>query len=384
MNNTGTLIDRTEHTSNPITVGRPKHFVFTLNNYNNDELSLLFCNFKIINCTITCTQPTIFDSGLVSYLVVGKEIGKSGTPHLQGYIEFTTKRTYAGANKLMGNRCRLAARKGTQQQAADYCKEDGDFKEWGTISVGQGTRTDLLTLRDKICTGTTVDNITESDPHSFHTYGRTLNKIEDIRLRKRWRTEMTQGIWYFGRTNTGKSHQAFTEFDPETTYSFVASDKGWWDGYCQQPTVVINEFRGEIPYNTMLQLVDKWPFSVPRRGREPMPFTSSLVIVTSSLDPSKVYWRRDDEDSLDQLLRRFIIVNLNLEPDPDQTVDLSPLGVLKAMIFPPNIVTTKVITLPPLPAVPVQIVAQPNDLQQVVAQPNDLMDCLSAMKPIGL
>ena len=74
MNNTGVLIDRTEHTSNPITVGRPKHFVFTLNNYNDDELSLLFCNFKIINNTITCTQPTIFDSGLVSYLVVGKRL----------------------------------------------------------------------------------------------------------------------------------------------------------------------------------------------------------------------------------------------------------------------------------------------------------------------
>ena len=105
----------------------------------------------------------------------------------------------------MGNRCRLAARKGTQQQAADYCKEDGDFKEWGTPASGQGARTDLITLRNEIKAGATAKSICWEDPHTFHTYGRTLQTLEDINYENQERKGMTRGIWYVGGTATGKS-----------------------------------------------------------------------------------------------------------------------------------------------------------------------------------
>ena len=68
--------------------------------------------------------------------------------------------------------------------------------------------------------------------------------------------------------------------------------------------------------------MDKWPFYVPRHGKEPVPFLAKHVIVTSSLPPAQVYKNREQEDSLDQLLRRVKVtdltpVNMDTAPDPD-------------------------------------------------------------------
>lgn len=126
-------------------------------------------------------------------------------------------------------------------------------------------------------------------------------------MRRKFRTEMTTCDWLYGPTGTGKSHAAFKDFTPDTHYVWK-SDNGWQDGYAQQPTVIINDFRGEIPYNELLQMVDKWPYYVKRRGREPMPFTSKHIIITSSLPPDAIYHRRLEEDSLEQLNRRINLV----------------------------------------------------------------------------
>lgn len=243
----------------------------------------------------------------VKYMVVGKEIGENGTPHLQGYVEFKTAKRFTTLKKLNA-RIHWEARKGTAEQAAEYCKKDGDFIEIGEISK-QGKRTDLDELKKTIVAGTKVDDIVMESPMLYHQYGRTLNKIEDLAMRKRFRTEMTQGIWYWGETGAGKSHKAFEGFTPETHYVYT-NDGGWWDGYTQQETVIINDFRGQIPYGELLNLVDKWPHSVRRRNREPIPFTSKKVIITSALKPEEIYCNLSQNDSLEQLKRRFNVVEI--------------------------------------------------------------------------
>lgn len=118
---------------------------------------------------------------------------------------------------------------------------------------------------------------------------------------------MTTCTWYYGSTGTGKSERAFKDFHPDKHY-VLPKDKGWWDGYRQQNTVIINDFRGHIPYDELLQMIDRYPFDVSRRGRQPLPFTSSHVIITSSLSPEEVYHNRMENDSIEQLLRRIKVV----------------------------------------------------------------------------
>jgi len=275
---------------------RCRGFCFTINNWSIDEREYLKDE--------KFTQKS-------HYLIFGEEIAPTtGTPHLQGYIRFKDAKTLKSAQKLIGKRSSIKIAKGTDIQNQKYCgKERTNVFEYGTPSK-QGERTDLSEIVGQIVAGNeTVDEIALNKPILYHQYGRTLHKVEDLVLRKKFRTEMTECIWYWGGTGVGKSHKAFKDYDPKKVYNWK-NDKGWQDGYTQQETVVINDFRGEIKYNDMLQLIDKWPYELSRRGREPIPFVSKLVIITSSLPPEKIYCRRDNEDSIEQLTRRIKVVHL--------------------------------------------------------------------------
>lgn len=250
----------------------------------------------------------------MKYLCYGKEVcPTTGKNHWQGCVYFFDKVSIKSAQKLLNigdSHMEYIQKSDDTDDAVNYCKKDGDFKEYGVMPA-QGKRNDLDSLKDDIINGVTkVEDIMIENPVIYHQYGRTLDKIEDLALRKRYRTEMTKGIWYWGKTGTGKSHKAFEDFTPDTHYN-VPNDNGWWDGYRQQDTVILNDFRGNIPYNELLQMVDKYPYNVRRRSREPMPFTSKTVIVTSSLPPHLVYKNRDAEDSMEQFYRRFDVIELS-------------------------------------------------------------------------
>jgi len=274
-------------------MSKHRSWCFTLNNYNEHEILQLqkwiesYCNYGIF----------------------GKEIAPdTGTPHLQGYLQRKSPGTLS-ALKRVSQRAHWEVAKGSADQNQEYCSKGGDVWTFGEYK-GQGARTDLVSVKDNILSGVSVDSIVLDNPMLYHQYGRTLNKIEDLAMRRKFRTEMTRGIWYWGPTGVGKSHMAFDGFKPETHYVYP-NDNGWWDGYTQQDIVILNDFRGEIPYGFLLQLVDKWPVSVKRRNREPLPFTSKTVVVTSSLRPEDVYHgvvSRDD--NIAQLMRRFELIHL--------------------------------------------------------------------------
>jgi hypothetical protein len=87
------------------------------------------------------------------------------------------------------------------------------------------------------------------------------------------------------------------------------NDKGWWDGYTGQETVILNEFRGQMLFSELLDLVDKFPKTVKIRNREPRPFLAKRLLVTSSMKPELVYSGvLEKSDNIDQLFRRFEIV----------------------------------------------------------------------------
>ena len=173
-----------------------------------------------------------------------------------------------------------------------------------------------MEMKNRIFNGETVANITLENPIMYHQYGRTLNYIEDLRMRNLFRTEMTVGYWIYGSTGTGKSEIAFENYKPDTHYIWKY-DNGWNDGYCQQETVIIDEFRGQLKFSELLMMCDKHANCfVSRRCREPLPFISKRIIITSSLHPSDVYNNLAASDSMEQLYRRFkIICSDNVNPE---------------------------------------------------------------------
>jgi len=260
----------------------------------------------------------LFTKYEMSYLHAADEVcPQTGTPHVDGYYEYPAPRRAVTERKKFTKAFGpgygdLDTAYGTSAENVDYStKEQGTYMQLGTPAVGQGFRTDVESRCAEVTAGKrTVDQIVLEEPRFYHQYGRTLHRVEDLALRSKFRTWMTEGLWLWGPTGVGKSHRAFAGFTPQSHYLWKNNDKGWQDGYSGQETVIINDFRGEIPYNELLQLVDRWPHTLARRGREPVPFLAKTVIITSSLSPQLIYHRRNYEDSLDQLLRRFTVTHM--------------------------------------------------------------------------
>jgi len=271
-----------------------KNWCFTINNYTDNDINLL----KEIDC---------------KYIICGAEIcPTTGTPHIQGYVNFPTDKSMKQLSKMIP-RGRLEKCIGNAQHNITYCSKENNILYTKGKAPAQGKRKDLEEVKDDIMEGRVrSDDIAINQPMVYHQYGRTILKIEDIAMRRKFRTEMTEGIWIYGPKGVGKSHEAFKDFNPATHYLWNY-DKGWQDGYCQQDTVIINEFRGQIPYSELLELIDKWPKTVSRRNREPMPFTSKKVIITSALPPCEVYHNLNEKDSLEQLYDRIQVIELKGE-----------------------------------------------------------------------
>lgn len=292
-------------------MSKQRNYLFTLNNYSENEIELL----KKIEC---------------KYLIWGYEIGeKCGTPHLQGFVSFINPRTINGLKREKAWKRAHVEVALKPLSAIDYCKKGSQShdewtefgikgpnygKDYSGFEIGefkQGARNDLAAAYEAIKDGESVADLTWRDPSSYTFASKTLEKLEDLRLQKRRRDFMTEGIWIFGKTGLGKSAYAEKECEGHSWYCF-GYDGDWWDNYAQQDMVIIDDFRGQITYSQLLRLVDRTPFAeVRRRCRPPMPFVSKKVIITSSLPPWKVFHNLDALDNLNQLYRRFQIFELD-------------------------------------------------------------------------
>ena len=114
-----------------------KNWSFTLNNYVDADIAAI--ELLAVEC---------------SYLIYGKEIGESGTPHLQGCFTLHKRKRFLSVKSLFGpsSSVHLSATRNLFA-AQEYCKKDGDFQEFGTAAPGSGCRSDLDAFKDDVKQG---------------------------------------------------------------------------------------------------------------------------------------------------------------------------------------------------------------------------------------
>lgn len=155
---------------------RSRTWCFTLNNY--DE-----------------AQETEIKALDYQYLVYGRE-GKTATPHLQGYIEFSNARTFSSLKKKFPNETHLEIRKGTALQASTYCKKEDDFFEDGTISQPQGKRNDLHEAITCLQETKSLTKVAEEHPVQYVKFSKGLTLLHLLSLPAR--TEKPRCFWCEG------------------------------------------------------------------------------------------------------------------------------------------------------------------------------------------
>lgn len=93
-----------------------RRWCFTVNNYSDGDIE-------------------VFNSLKVRSIIVGKEVGDSGTPHLQGFIKFTAQKRLAAVKKISPT-AHWEIAKGTDVQNLDYCSKEEVIIKKGQFSSG--------------------------------------------------------------------------------------------------------------------------------------------------------------------------------------------------------------------------------------------------------
>jgi len=205
------------------------------------------------------------------------EMGEEGTEHYQGYLEFTAAKRLGGVRALDGlERAHFEPRRGTKQQAVDYCcKKDGTELEgpwwWpdeATVRGGgaQGKRTDLEGALDAVKSGASNAELIEDHGVVAVKFHRGLEWARLNLPQPEWQPAVRDCVCYWGPTGTGKSWTLRQEC-PEGPDWFWASPGKWFDGYQGQPGIVFDEIRDSwYPWEFLLRLIDVYPKTVEIKG----------------------------------------------------------------------------------------------------------------------
>lgn len=270
-----------------------KNWCFTLNNYSaEDELYL-----ESLNC---------------KFIVYGKEVGASMTPHLQGYVVFLKNKRLSGVKKILA-KAHWEIAKGTSDQNIAYCSKEGEVTSRGEPpkskeQLGADERARWQAIISHAKNGT----LEEHDPKTFFIHHNTALKMQ-AQFQKPTAIEKTVKV-FWGPTATGKSRKAWEEAG-EDAYAKDPRSKFWY-GYHGQENMIIDEFRGGIDISHLLRWTDRYPLLVEVKGSSCASKVKNIWI-TSNLHPS--YWYPElDQASQDALLRRMDITHFQ---DPFHVMD---------------------------------------------------------------
>lgn len=260
-------------------------FCFTLNNYTEEE------------------EKKIIDSDY-RYLIIGHEIGEQKTPHLQGYIEFSKPKRINGL-KTISERAHWEQRLGTREQARDYCRKDNDWKEYGDWEAGgHGTRTDISQAIQTIKKHTKLTTALDENPdiarwlRLFTMLRSQLDKDEA----PEWR-DMTVEV-YWGPTGTGKTRKAKEEAHGDY-FIMDQANNVWFDGYCRNKTLILDDFYGWLSYSHLLRILDGHPLRLEVKGGFTYAYYTHVVI-TSNKHWTEWYPTVKDQSALERRLTRVL------------------------------------------------------------------------------
>ncbi len=224
------------------------------------------------------------------------------TPHLQGYIELTSPCRMTLIQKWLQAKAHCESRRGTREEARDYCKkEDTEPLELGTwIAGGQGTRNDINELFKDALLLKPLRAIAKKHKGSYLRYHKGVQHVQHLFNKPGIRLDLDVSL-YYGKPLTGKTKAAYDE-DPDLFA--VPLGKGFWfDGYSGEKTLLIDDYCGEWRLVDLLRLLDVYPVQLPVKGGFVW-LRSTRIIITSNTALEYWYDYQTRQDSLSALQRR--------------------------------------------------------------------------------
>ena len=267
-----------------------KRWCFTLNNWSEEEFK------KVLN--IVCI-----------YRVVGKEVGESGTPHLQGFIVFRSSQRLSAMKKLL-ERAHWEPARGSTDQASDYCKKEGNYVEDGLKPDASGRRAGISggaaeKLRwDSAKEHARNGNFDEIPSDIYIKYYRTLKEIAKDNMVKPADVDDVTGVWLYGGPGVGKSRKAREDYPG----AYLKMQNKWWDGYQGEEYVILDDFDSKELGHLLKIWADRYSFVAETKGGA-MHIRPKKFVITSNYSPDDAKFDWDDEMRA-AIKRRFHVIHM--------------------------------------------------------------------------
>lgn len=257
------------------------------------------------------------------YGVVAKEVGKSGTPHFQGYIRFKNAKCASTVRKFPAmSRSAIFYCKGTEGQNMDYCMKDGDFAEVHPEAAQRdegkkrGDKPEMdhyaAELRDR---GSEVlQEMIRDHPALYVRHSRGFLQLLSATQKERHLAAPPTCVYAFGPAGSGKSTliHRLAEEEAEATGKKIfywGTTFPWADGYSDEQIIVLDDvrdkdFRGQpVPINFVTKMIDRFALKLQVKGGSTQ-FQGDSFYLSSVMHPADM-WNRDPRDPVDQILRRI-------------------------------------------------------------------------------
>ncbi len=264
---------------------KSKHWCFTINNPTPDEVDLHDSRF--------------------AYIVVGEEVGDTGTPHLQGYVCFTTRQRLTQVKKIFP-RAHLEMKRGTVIEAITYCKKDGDFVEFGEVPLTcQEAHKVLWGKLIKFAKASNFNAVETYFPSQYWRNYSTMKQIASDHPNLIVRNTTFDNYWIYGETGIGKSFYARERWPS----AYDKMKNKWWDGYDGEETVIIDDI--DPRHKNMAAHLKLWgdlyPYTCQIKGST-IHIRPRRIIVTSQHRIDDCFYGRFED--IDAIERRFEVIKL--------------------------------------------------------------------------
>lgn len=267
----------------------------------------------------------------LEYAIVAQEKHKDGNHHL--HITFKTLNRYTSSKSncfdFIGDK--HGDYKTADKGAIIYTTKDGDYIEYNidvkkylknttkktTTSTTKGI---FKQITDNIDIHTEYKDILLKYPDICLQHGKKIKDyIRDYREahRPRYRDWEMNVSYYYGKTGTGKSREAYKDFNPDTHYILGRPQGGtiWFDGYTGQETIIIDDFsHRDYSLTYMLNLLDRYAMPIQYKGGTTQMLAKNIII-TSNYSPDTLYRGVDNPEHRNAFLRRIHRFKHFISPD---------------------------------------------------------------------
>lgn len=297
-------------------MARHYRYSFTLNNYNDEDIQ----SINDWDCR---------------FLIYGKEVAASGTPHLQGYVEFFNNKSLSALKKYHKG-AHFEVSKGNAEQNIKYCSKgeqshdefslegsegpnfgkNAEVFQKGTPSMsqkrkGEASQDIWADIYGRLKRGK-LESIADDYPGIYLTQYNNLLAHQNRLFKRPVDRIEPDNMWIFGKTGDGKSTYAQTNF-PDA-YIKNGTTK-WWDGYSNEDTVILDDvgMRSYALVDDFKQWTGNVSCRVEMKGSS-MLIRPKKVIVTSNYMPWQIWSEPNEWKPIMRRFKFFKMENYSLVP----------------------------------------------------------------------